>query len=660
MIAFGVAVACWAAGAIAAVVAPGRRAPAVLAVVGAVVGGVAATVAGAQALGAAAPGTWSTPWRVPGGALSLRLDPLAGAFLLPLALVGGVGALYGLGYHRNHAPGRTGRASFAAYDLLLVSMALVVAASNLVLLLVAWEAMTIASWALVVDEHRDPGVRAAGVQYLVAGHVAAAALALMALLLAVSNGGFSIAPPGTSASVPAGALFVLAVIGFGTKAGIVPAHVWLPDAHASAPSHVSALMSGVMITMGFYGLARFVPLFGPPAVWWAGLLIVLGAAGAVGGILLSLAQRDVKRALAYSTVENAGLTALAVGVGLLGTAMGAPWLAALGWTAALLHLWNHALAKGLLFFGFGAMAQAAHTRDLDALGGVLRRWRTVGGAVVVGAAAVAALPGLNVFVSEWLLLRALLSGLAGLSGAARVAVLAALAALAFAGGLAVAAVTRLLGVGLLGAPRTRQAAEAVEPGWLMRGPVVALAAGCVLVAAIPQRVVAALAPAVASVQPAADGSVATAAVAPLAALVPLHAVRVAGIAGVRALWLRRSPRRVGPTWGCGFAEPAATMQYSSTSYASGVTAVMQPVLRTEVRRTTETDARTGVPVAAAWASFTLDPTLREAYLPLFAWMGRGAARLREVQRPRVSTSLLYMVVVVAVLLAYLVVPGIGR
>ena len=664
MFALAVAAVCWGFGALVAAFARRRSFGAPVAAVAAVAGGLAAGVAATGALLGGAAALAGRAWSVPGGALALRLDARAGVFLLPIAVIGTLGAVYGVAYQRYHRSGTSGGGSFAAYNLLLLGMALVVTADNLVLLLMAWETMTLSSWALVVEDHGEGGVRAAGLQYLVAGHVATAALVLMALLLAASNHTFALAPLAEGARVSAGALFVLALVGFGTKAGIVPLHVWLPDAHAAAPSHVSALMSGVMITMGFYGLARVLPLLGAPPLWWAYALLVLGAAGAVGGILFSLAQRDVKRALAYSTVENAGVAAMAMGVGLLGTSMHDPLLAGLGWTAALLHLWNHALAKSLLFLGFGAVAQRAHGRDLDALGGFLRRWRRTGAALVLGAAAIAALPGLNLFVSEWLLLRAFLAGVLTLTGADRVAAIGGLLALAFAGSLALAGFARLVGVGLLGAPRTQRAAEAREPGWTMGGPLIALAIGCVAVAARPGPAVHALGAAVRTIAPTADVGAAEAAVDPLTALVPLLVAFVLVVIGLRAVRSRRFVSRAAPTWGCAYPDVTASMQYSSTSFGGGLTSVMQPVLQGRGARGAAAEGRgawgSPWPMAAAWSSSTPDRVMEGLYRPFVARVDRVATRLRALHRARVTTALLYVVGALSVLLALLFLPGFGR
>lgn len=669
MSALGVAIVVWLLSAVAALVARRWRGVPVLGAAGAVVGGVAAMAAALGALGAGSTERWSVPWTLPAGALALRLDALGAVFLLPVAIIGALCAVYGVEYLRAHAHGRPLGGAFAAYNLLLVSMALVVTADDVLLLLIAWELMTMSSWALVVSNHEAPSVRAAGVQYLVAGHLATVALLLLGVLLASASGTFAIsglalpAAIAARAALPTGLLFLLALVGFGTKAGIMPMHVWLPDAHPAAPSHVSALMSAVMITMGFYGLARFVPLLGEPAAWWGYLLMTLGAAGAIGGIAFGIAQRDVKRTLAYSTVENAGIVTLAMGVGVLATALHEPLLAGLAWTAALLHLWNHALAKALLFLGFGAVAQGVGSQSLDAMGGLLRRWRIVGATLVLGAAAIASLPGLNIFTSEWLLLRGLFAGAIALHGVAQVALLGGVVALALTGGITVATFTRLVGLGLLGAPRTAAAASSPEPGWTMRVPLIACAAGCVAVASVPARVSAGLAGAVHVVAPAADVGLVGAMLQPLAFVLPLLVTVTAVLLALRGLMRRPALRRAGATWGCGYPAPTARMQYTSTSFGEPLTRVLQPMLRMEARATAAAVAHgqpTLWPRGAEWASATSDRVLVGVYLPMVDAVRRMGLGVRAVHSPRVTRSLLYVVVTVLVLVALLFQPGLGR
>lgn len=660
MNALAIAFACWAVGACGALVLRRHAAGVLIGSGGTITGAVAAGLAGAQALVVGTPQSWHALWSVPAGALALRLDPLAGVFLLPLGAVGGLCAIYGVAYLGGHAHGRPIGGSLAAYNVLLLSMALVVAADDVVLLLVAWELMTLSSWALVVSDHEAPSVREAGLRYLVAGHVATAALLLLVLFLEAGGAGGTLELAARSTTtVPPGLLFGLALIGFGTKAGVVPLHVWLPDAHPAAPSHVSALMSAVMITMGFYGMARFFPLFGPPALWWGYLLIILGAVGAAGGVAFAIAQRDVKRALAYSTVENAGLVTLAIGLGLLATVEGQPVLAGLAWSAALLHLWNHALAKALLFLGFGAIAQGAKSRSLDALGGFLRGWPLVGGALFIGAAAMASLPGLNIFTSEWLLLRGLLFGAVALRGIARVALLGSVLAIALVGGLAVVCFVRLVGVGLSGSPRTAEAEAAPRPGWAMVLPLMLFAAACVMIGAMPSGVASALSRAVSIIAPAADVQAPQTVLRPLAMVTPLLAALMAVLFALRR-WAGRRAAEQRSTWGCGYAAPTVAMQYTATSFAEPVTRILQPMLQTEMRYLVE-PARTPIwPRAVHWASRGADRVLVSLYLPLFGAIAQAGRRLRGFHQGRVTGSLLYIGATVLVVLALLFLPGARR
>lgn len=662
----GVALAIWVLGGLFAFVIRHRIRAATLAGVGSALAGVGFGAAGAMVtlLGPRAE-SWSGPWSVPLGSLSLRLDPLAAVFILPICLVGGACALYGGAYLRPYADERPIGAPLAAYNLLLASMTVVCLAENLVLFLVAWELMTLASYALVVQEHALAWVRDAGRRYLIAAHLATAALVLLALLWSGGGGSFELKDlsPDTAAA-PTALLFLLAVAGFGTKAGIVPLHVWLPDAHPAAPSHVSALMSGVMVTMGFYGLARFIPLLGPPPLWWGLTLMALGAAGALGGIAFALAQRDVKRILAYSTIENAGIIALAFGVGLVGTTLKRPTLASLGWLGGLLHLWNHALFKSLLFLGYGAAAQRVHSRDAEAMGGLLRRWPLTGGLMVMGAAAIAALPGLNGFTSEWVIFYGLLTGAVELRDTPQIALLAAVPALALTGALAAACFARLTGVALLGEPRSEDARHAAAPGWEMWLPMLLLAALCVALAWTPSPVIALLEPAVQIAgRPVDMGQVAetvTEAVAPLARVALLVAFGLGLGGALRWLLSRRAPGiRRAPTWGCGYSRPAPRMQYTATSFAQPITRIFQPLLRSGIE--SDLPAEAVWPETASWRSSTPDRALAGIYLPVFRSVERVLLRLRGLQQGRISTYLLYIVLTVLVLVASMLLPfGVRR
>lgn len=648
------------------------------------------TVAGALCLAAAAFETrfgeafvWTAAIAGPFGPPALRLDPLAAVFLAPIALLGALAAVYAPAYARlGHDGEEMARlpGHLATLQTLLAAMALVVVAANTVLLLAAWEVVTLSSWQLLSSGHRDPEVRAAGLRYLIAGHVSAGALALLFVLLAQASGGWSVPAAatlgaGTAATLGAGggvgglagmpaaplaaapvtALFLLALIGFGTKAAVPPLHVWLPDAHASAPSHVSALLSGVLVTLGFYGLARFLPAWGAPPPAWGLTLIALGAAGACLGVVMALTQSDVKRVLAYSTVENAGLITLAMGVALLATSAGQPLVATLAWTAALLHVWNHALSKGLLFLAGGGLARVVGSRDLERWGGLLRRQPILGVGVIVGAASLVGLPGTHGFASEWLLFISLLHGSQALPGALRLGALVAVIAAAFAAGMAVACFVRLVGIGLLGHPRSAEAAAADRPagaGWT--APLLLLAAGSyVLVLALPAMVEALLR-----------------AVAPLVPGVPLESVRhltaplpwlalLPAAAAVAALayraWLRRArPVRRGLVWDCGYARPAATMEYTASSLPGPVTTLFQPALRAAVRWTPPRGLWPFEPMA--FESKTPERALVEFYGPTFRRVAALLGFFRRLQEGRVMVYLRYVGVALLVLLAWLFWP----
>src|SRR5208282_490863 len=327
------------------------------------------------------------PWPVPYGEFFIEIDPLTAWFLLPTLLLSALCAIYGVGYLRSWQGRRSLGPVWFFYGLLVLGMVLVLLARNAVLFLVAWELMALASFFLVTFEHERESVREAGWIYFVATHLGTAFLLAFFLLLARETGSMDFnvwAEKGIHTQGLAGILFLLAVVGFGTKAGFMPLHVWLPEAHPAAPSHVSALMSGVMIKTGIYGIVRMLAFIGSPPPWWGWTLVFIGAVSGILGVLFALAQHDIKRLLAYHSVENIGIICLGLGVGLLGISFGAPLVAFLGFAGGLLHVLNHALFKGLLFLGAGAASHAAGTREIDRLGGLMRRMPLTGAAFLVG------------------------------------------------------------------------------------------------------------------------------------------------------------------------------------------------------------------------------------------------------------------------------------
>lgn len=624
-------------GALALARVPGLAA--LVAVLGAAAGGVTGLWGAAMAAGSGWTGAITAAWQVPAGDLVVGLDPLSAFFLAPLFVLGPLAAVYGSSYLRRAV------VPAAEMNLLIAAMALVLVARHALVFLVAWEAMTLLAYLLVTHEHGESEVRRAGWAYLVASHVAALALFALFVALGARTGGaldFAGFERAWRAEPSGGAgILVLALVGFGIKAGLVGLHVWLPEAHAAAPSHVSALMSGVLIKLGLYGLLRTTTLVEPGA-WFGVALMMLGLAGALFGIALALVQRDLKRVLAYSSVENVGIALVGLGLGFWARAEGEARLAALGFAGALLHVWNHAAMKGLMFLGAGNVVHAIGTRDVDRMGGLLRRMPWTGGALILGAVAIAALPPLNGLCGEWLLYRGLTD--LGVSGSTSTALpaIAGAALLALVGGLAALCFVRLVGIALLGAPRGEAAKSAHEATAAMIGPTITLALLCVAGAfAAPVLVSSTFAPLVAQLGGAGPAEVGAAG----ATLVPLVAVNAglfASIAVVVALlaWRVRSARQA-DTWDCGYAAPAARMQYTGSGFSELFAA---RVLPRSMRASSAVSRPEGAfPSAAAFASQATDPLMRGAYEPFLVRWGDRFARLRFLQQGNVHVYILYII-----------------
>lgn len=618
---------------------------------GAVLGGAIGLVAVIRGLAVGTVESLQRPWNIPLGSLALGLDPLSAFFLMPVFLLTALAALYGREYLGAGHPRRNQGAHWLFYNLLAAGMAGVMLARNGVLFLVAWEIMSVASFFLVTYEHKRTAVREAGWTYLVATHLGTAFLLVLFLLLGGPSGSLDFKTPG--APEHAGALFLLAVAGFGTKAGFVPLHVWLPEAHPAAPSHISAIMSGVMIKTGIYGLLRVLTLLGAPSAWWGYLLLAIGLSSGVLGAVFALAQDDLKRLLAYSSVENMGIIALGLGLGVLGVRAHAAALTVLGFGGALLHVLNHSLFKSLLFLGAGSVLHAAGGR-LDRLGGLLGRMPWTGVMFIVGAAAICGLPPLNGFVGEFLIYLAALTGGAARGNAAGGLLLIGAAGLALIGGLAAACFTRACGCVFLGAPRSQAAAQAREARPAMLLPMGVLAAACIALGLAGSAVFRGLAPVIAALS--ADTLPAIRAESAAAARwLGMTAWASAGLAGMvlavglfRHLRLARHQRIQGVTWDCGYARPTSRMQYTASSFAQPLVEAFRLILRP--RRVL--DSPRGVfPEHAALRTETPDVFRTGFFDPLFRRAARMLGALRWLQHGRVQ---LYVLYITAALLALLV------
>jgi len=598
------------------------------------------------------------PWAVPLGGFHVQLDALSALFLLPVLGLSGVAAVYGAEYLRGSLRPRALGFSWFCYNLLIASMALVIVAADGVLFLVAWEVMALSSFFLVAFEHERKEVREAAWTYLVASHLGTAFVVAFFLILGARAGSFDFDRIGGVSGARAGLLFLFAVIGFGTKAGFMPLHVWLPEAHPAAPSHVSAVMSGVMIKTGIYGILRAVTLLGAPVEWWGWLLVGIGLTSGVLGVLFALAQHDIKRLLAYHSVENIGIIALGLGIGLIGVSAEMPALAVIGFAGALLHVVNHAAFKGLLFLGAGAVQHATGTREIDHLGGLLKRMPWTGAAFLVGAAAISGLPPLNGFVSEFLIYLGAFHGGATLNGANAVASIFAILALALIGGLALACFAKAFGIIFLGEPRSEHALHAHEAGPAMRLPMLFLAAVCLAIGLCAPQVVRAMAPAV--------GCIVRTPSVETARLLSAAALSLSGIvlcaAGFLFLvtllgWIRLrlaardAPARTG-TWDCGYARPTARMQYTASSFAQPLTDLFRVFLGTRREFAPPQGVLPSEP--SAFHSETPDVFTERCFRPVFAGVAWLMAHPRRLQHGRVQLYVLYVALtLVALLIWYL-------
>jgi formate hydrogenlyase subunit 3/multisubunit Na+/H+ antiporter MnhD subunit len=442
----------------------------------------------------ARPGALTLPLGLPWLGAHFRLDALAAFFLLVVNLGGAAASLYALGYGRHEeSPARV----LPFYPAFLAGMNLVVLADDAFTFLFTWEFMSLSSWALVMAHHRRSGNAAAGYIYLLMASLGTLALLLAFGLLAGATGDYAF--DAMRGAVPsagiAGVALVLALIGAGSKAGLVPLHVWLPLAHPAAPSHVSALMSGVMTKVAVYGFVRIVfDLLGPPDWWWGALVPLLGGITAFMGVLYALMQHDLKRLLAYHTVENIGIIFIGLGLALAFQANQMQAAAALALTAALFHVFNHSVFKSLLFFGAGAVLNATGERDMERLGGLIHRMPLTAFAFLIGCAAISALPPFNGFVSEWLTFQAILLSPALPQWLLKFLVPAIGALLALSAALAAACFVKAFGVAFLGRPRTPVARDAAETDRWSLAAMLGFAALCLLAGIVPGQFLDALAP----------------------------------------------------------------------------------------------------------------------------------------------------------------------
>ena len=616
-----------------------------------------------------------SPTLIPYLQFTVTLDPLSTFFGLIVSLLGFALSLYSIGYARGFYGRKNVGVLGAFFNLMLLATTLVVMADNAFFFLMVWEIMALSAYCLVSFEHEKPETRSAGVLYFVMSHIGTGCIMLGFLLLFQASGGYDFAgfhalgdkmSPGTR-----NAAFLLFLIGFGVKAGIVPLHTWLPAAHPVAPSNVSAFMSGVLIKTGIYGLARvFFYFLGNPQMWWGETVLAIGTISAVLGVLYALMQHDLKRLLAYHSIENIGIILMGFGASLMflhhdDQHISHPLLASLALIAGLYHTINHAVFKGLLFLGAGAVLHATHTRDMEQMGGLAKRMPQTAFCFLIGAVAISALPPLNGFVSEWLTYQSLLQGFGFTDSLVRLMFPIGGALLALTGALAAACFVKAFGITFLAQPRSEAAAQAHEaPLTMLLGQGV-LVAACVFLGLFPTvflRVLDPLTQQLTGLQISqqltlANGLVLSG-VNQAGGTVSTLGITLLGLCLLSlpfVLWLvfaRRAKTRIGPTWDCGLKGLTPRMEYTATGFSKPIRMIFKALFRPRREVQREYDFSPYFTTSIRFEAHVEEVFETRIYRPLNRWVLWASRRMRALQAGSLQAYLIYIFITLLLLLLF--------
>ncbi len=582
--------------------------------------------------------------------LSFRLDSISLFFLLPIFIISPLALLYSYHYLENHEKKIRSGVNYFFFAVLVAAMALVVMAADMITFLLAWEIMSLSSFFLVIYDYQKKSTRQAGYLYFIFAQGGAMFLFAACAMIYSQNSSFAFVG---LAAVPDSVkliVFLLVLIGCGSKAGILPLHIWLPSAHPAAPSHVSAVMSGVMIKMGIYGIVRFYLLLAPASAIFGQITIILGVLSGILGVVYALGQHDIKCLLAYSSVENIGVILLGLGVGMLGVACGNKTMAAFGFAGGLLHVLNHSIFKSLLFMGAGALIQQTGTATIDRLGGLLKKMPLTGKCFLAGSISISGMPPFNGFISEFLIFYGAFYGLS-LTGISFIFVVLVIVSLALIGGLAAACFSKVVGIVFLGEPRDVSLLKATEVGGSMVLAQLILAGACLLIGVWPEYPVRAAFQA-SRVVPLIAGFEVTrfmplmVNVSRTAALFLFILLLLAGVR--KLLYAGKDCSRAG-TWGCGFTQPTARMQYTGISYAESVLDFFQPFVRI---RKKYTGTNKIFPEKIAYDTHVED-VFANGLTRIARSINYLLARLHWIQHGKIQLYIAYIVVTIVVLLAFL-------
>lgn len=610
-------------------------------------------VGGGMLLGVHPSQTLIFPWPAMGNSV-VGVDSLSAFFLLPIFLMGGLGSIYGIGYWPQLQHLRNGSKLRLFWGLLVAGMSLLVISRHAMAFLFGWEVMALSAFFLVTTEDHKEECRRSGWIYLIATHLSTLILFAMFALWRWATGSYDLKPVAedTISLRLMNILFFLSLLGFGVKAGIMPLHFWLPGAHANAPSHVSAILSGVVLKMGIYGLVRFLSLLPNPPYLWGGLILLLGAVSGLLGVVFAIGQHDLKRLLAYHSVENIGIILMGLGLAMLGYSAGRPEWIVLGMAGCLLHTWNHSLFKSLLFLSAGSVVHNVHTRNIDSLGGLAKTMPWTAAMFAVGAAAICGLPPLNGFVSELFvylgLLRTMITG--GAMGSAAVIVVPILAMI---GALAVACFVKVYSAVFLGSPRTEATFHAHESPMSMRVPMMVLAAACFVIGLMPVLIGPTLNTVISNW--AINSNLSTTSILNVVPLKTVSAMAISfaiPVVSITIFLQRRSrfSRRVG-TWDCGYACPTNRMQYSASSFAQMIVAMFRWVLHPHLHNP-QVDGL--FPKPSKMDSHVDDVILDRIILPVSRIVEKRFAWFRRFQQGITQHYLLYILIAVILMLSTMI------
>lgn len=591
---------------------------------------------------------FSLAWTLPGGPLVFTVDALSAAFMIPVYLLSALSAIYGLEYWKQSENQKNGQKLRFFYGLMTAAMLALTAARQGIFFLMAWEIMALSGYFVLTTQDDDEKVREAGWIYFVATHFSTLILFAFFALYGVAHGSLILERFGAGeAGSTANALFLLALVGFGIKAGLFPVHGWLPPAHANAPSHVSAFFSGVFIKMGVYGVLRVVWMFPEPPLWWGLLVLSLGMISGLLGVIYAIGQHDIKRLLAYHSIENIGIIFLGVGLALIGIHAKQPAWMALGIAGAVLHVWNHGLFKSLLFLSAGSAIHRVHTREIDRLGGLAKRMPLTSFGFLIGAAAICGLPPLNGFISELAIYLGLFSALQKNTSSSVGVVILSIASLALIGGLAVACFVKVYGIVFLGEPRTPAAEKAHESSSLITSPILVLAFLCAFIGLFPVFT----APMLDSVIALWGDSGQS-----LSQLMPLRQLSWMGgflivFCALGYLFLRRTIRIVPHeeigTWDCGYLHSSPRIQYTASSFAQMIVDLFTWVLWPAKKVPSIHEL---FPKASSFHSHVPDVVMDRGVLPFFRQISQSLESFKVFQSGKLQVYLFYIFMTLLILL----------